>query len=214
MRAMGTLALGALCLAAAATPVDAGPINTAGQRNVHDPSRIMKVDGTYYVYYTGTSGTRRIRSRTSTDLTTWSNGPDIIGATAPPWAAAHVPTASNYWAPDVVFVDGEYHMYYSVSTFGSQVSGIGLRTTPTLNPAAPNYLWTDQGAVVTSVTDNNQSSPGYYNAIDPGVFLDPDTGRMWMTFGSFWNGIRITELNPTTGMRLSPTATMPLYCAE
>jgi arabinan endo-1,5-alpha-L-arabinosidase len=199
MRQHGTLMMVAAAMFVACPDLlRAGPINTTGQRDVHDPSRILKVDGRYYVFYTGSSSTRRIRTRTSTNLTSWSSGTDAI-TTAPQWAAAHVPSASNYWAPDVVFVDGEYHMYYSVSTFGSQQSGIGLRTNPTLNPAAANYAWTDRGAVLTST---NGSA---YNAIDPGILLT-STGKMYMSFGSFWNGLYITELNPTTGLRITPNS--------
>ena len=190
----------AALLAGGADWLRAGPINTTGQRDVHDPSRILKLDGRYYVFYTGSSSTRRIRTRTSTNLTSWSGGTDAI-TTAPSWATAHVPSASNYWAPDVVFADGEYHMYYSVSTFGSQQSGIGLMTNPTLNPAAPNYAWTDRGAVLTS------TSGSAYNAIDPGV-LQTSTGKMYMSFGSFWSGIYITELSPATGLRITPNSTV------
>ena len=93
-------------------------------------------------------------------------------------------------------------MYYSVSTFGSQDSAIGLATSPTLDPAAPNYGWTDQGPVI-------QSNPGQdpYNTIDPAIIQTP-AGDVWMTFGSFWNGVYLTQLDPATGKRItsnSPT---------
>ena len=45
------------------------------------------------------------------------------------------------WAPDVLRADGLYRLYYSVSTFGKQVSAIGLTTSPTLDPASPDYRW-------------------------------------------------------------------------
>ncbi len=42
------------------------------------------------------------------------------------------------------------------------------------------------------------------NAIDPGVFLDPTDGRLWLTYGSYFGYIRLVELDPKTGKRLNP----------
>ncbi|MGH7975934.1 MAG: LamG-like jellyroll fold domain-containing protein, partial [Limisphaerales bacterium] len=58
-------------------------------------------------------------------------------------------------------------------------------------------LWTDQGPVIESDTSDN------YNTIDPSVAFDP-SGNLWMSFGSFWSGIKLIQLDPTTGLR-SPT---------
>jgi arabinan endo-1,5-alpha-L-arabinosidase len=44
-----------------------------------------------------------------------------------------------------------------------------------------------------------------YNAIDPGLFLDRD-GKLWMAFGSFWQGIYLVELDARTGKRIMPHA--------
>ena len=35
------------------------------------------------------------------------------------WAKEAVPGTEGIWAPDIAFVDGEYRLYYSISTFGS-----------------------------------------------------------------------------------------------
>jgi len=42
-----------------------------------------------------------------------------------------------------------------------------------------------------------------YNAIDPSVFHDRD-GSLWMTFGSYWTGIKLIQLDPQTGKRMAP----------
>jgi arabinan endo-1,5-alpha-L-arabinosidase len=52
--------------------------------------------------------------------------------------------------------------------------------------------WTDHGSVIcTSDSDNDN-----YNAIDPNIIVDID-GRVWMFFGSHWDGIKAIELDPT-----------------
>ena len=42
------------------------------------------------------------------------------------------------------------------------------------------------------------------NAIDPGVFLDPNDGRLWLVYGSYFGYIRLVELDPKTGKRKDP----------
>jgi arabinan endo-1,5-alpha-L-arabinosidase len=54
--------------------------------------------------------------------------------------------------------------------------------------------WEDRGVVFSS--DHRDD----FNAIDPSVFVD-DEGAHWMAFGSFWSGIKMIALDPTTGLR-------------
>lgn len=178
-------------------------LELTGQFGIHDPSRINKEDGRYYTYGTGynTGGSSAsIVSRYSDDFTHWQNGPAVFNG-IPAWAQAEVPDNPGFmWAPDVFYYNGEYRMYYSVSSFGSQNSVIGLATNATLEFSDPSYAWADQGMVI-------ESEVGYsYNTIDPSIFYDDNTNRMWMTFGSYWNGIFITELNPATGKRITPSS--------
>jgi hypothetical protein len=101
----------------------------------------------------------------------------------------------------VAFFNNKYHLYYSVSTFGSQVSAIGVATNATLDPTSSNYLWVDQGPVIQTTV----GAP--FNAIDPAIHQEAN-GNVWMTFGSFWNGIYSIQLDPLTGKRIaanSPT---------
>ena len=115
----------------------------------------------------------------------------------PAWAEAAIPGARNMWAPDISRVNGRYRLYYSVSTFGSNRSAIGLATTATLDPAAPGYGWRDEGLVVQSVPASD------FNAIDPNFFAGAD-GRHWLSLGSFWTGLKLFRLNPATGKPLVP----------
>jgi arabinan endo-1,5-alpha-L-arabinosidase len=175
--------------------------NLTGSLRLHDPSSALEHDGTFYLFYTA----QGIRSKTSTDRIHWSAGPRVFdNSQIPAWTSQNVPAfTGTFWAPDIAYFNNRYHLYYSVSSFGSQVSAIGLATNPTLDPSDPNYQWTDEGAVI-------QSNPGQnpFNAIDPAVIQSSD-GRIWMSFGSFWNGIYLTELDPATGKRTSPSS--PTY---
>jgi arabinan endo-1,5-alpha-L-arabinosidase len=119
----------------------------------------------------------------------------------PAWTLEAVPghrggEQGHYWAPDVIQLNGRYLVYYSVSTFGRNTSAIGLASNPTLDPSDANFKWTDHGIVVRS------SPADRFNAIDPAVTLDAD-GKLWMSFGSFWSGIKMIELDPATGLRIA-----------
>ena len=57
------------------------------------------------------------------------------------------------------------------------------------------------GAVVESGASVN------YNAIDPGALLLAN-GQLWMSFGSFWGGIQLIQLDPATGKRISTNSTV------
>ncbi|HEX7653406.1 MAG TPA: arabinan endo-1,5-alpha-L-arabinosidase, partial [Verrucomicrobiae bacterium] len=161
-----------------------------GYTAAHDPSTIIACKNRYYQFATG----QGIVSKSSADKVFWSPGPAVF-SNYPGWTTNAVPGFTGlFWAPDVVFFNNSYHLYYAVSTFGSQVSAIGLVTNPTLDPTDPNYKWTDQGPVITST---NGSA---YNVIDPSFCWD-NAGNLWMAFGSYWNGIYVTQLDTITGLR-------------
>jgi hypothetical protein len=167
-----------------------------GSLGIHDPSAVIECEGLYYVFGTG----QGIISKFSADGVYWVTGPSVF-ANPPSWTTSAVSGfTGDFWAPDISYFNGQYHLHYAVSTFGSNISAIGLATNPTLNPNDPNYLWTDQGAVIQST---NTSS---YNCIDPSVTFDASS-NLWMSFGSFWTGIKLVQLNATTG-KLSTTNQM------
>ena len=162
--------------------------------SARDPSTVVKSGGTYWVYGTG----RGIPQFSSTDRRHWTfQGP--VFSNAPAWVADAVPANmhNNAWAPDIHFFQGRWHLYYAYSSFGSKVSGIGMATNDSLDPKS----WTDQGLVVRTGKDTN------YNAIDPCIFLD-GTGKPWLSFGSYFSGIKLIAIDPATGKSAVGDATV------
>jgi arabinan endo-1,5-alpha-L-arabinosidase len=140
-----------------------------------------------------------ILTRHSIDLQHWEAGPRVF-TNAPAWIAQTVPAnRGDYWAPDIIEWSNRFLLYYSVSTWGSRNSAIALATNATLDVKDPTCHWVDQGPVIqTTETDN-------FNAIDPAVVHDAQN-RLWLVFGSYWSGIKLIELNPATGFRLTPNS--------
>ncbi|UZK67662.1 arabinan endo-1,5-alpha-L-arabinosidase [Sphingomonas sp. M1-B02] len=161
----------------------------------HDPV-IAREGDTYYVFGTG-HGQRLIETRSSPNLARWTAGAPLFTA-IPEWGQKAVPGTKGMWAPDIAFVNGRWRLYYSLSTFGSNRSAIGMFTSPTLDPKAPNYGWRDEGLVVASGPSDD------FNAIDPNFVIDRE-GKHWLSLGSFWTGIKLFRLDPATGKPLNPS---------
>lgn len=156
----------------------------AREVSVHDP--VMAKEGdTWYVFSTGPG----ITFYSSKNMKDWTpEGP--VFKEQPVWARRAAPTFDGHiWAPDVHFHNGLYYLYYSVSGFGKNTSGIGVTVNKTLNPRSPDYRWEDKGMVLQSVPLRDD-----WNAIDPNIVED-GKGGAWMAFGSFWSGLKLVKLN-------------------
>ena len=170
---------------------------------VHDPSVIHAGD-TWYAFTTDLPFTHEphfLPIRCSPNAVTWQRCGYVFEA-LPDWVRRQVPAAVGLWAPEVVYFGGVYHLYYAASSLGSQQSAIGLATNTTLDRANSTYRWVDQGEVLSSHQGDN------FNAIDPAVLIDEHSPakEMWLTYGSFWSGIKQRRLDPATG-RLSAADT-------
>jgi arabinan endo-1,5-alpha-L-arabinosidase len=164
-----------------------------GPAATHDPSMIRLADGSWETFATHYG----IEIYRSPDRVHWHYaGQALPGGVT--WADAYQPGgAKDLWAPDVSLHHGTYYLYYSVSSFGSNNSAIGLATSRTARPGS----WTDHGLVFASKTTDD------FNAIDPGLLVDA-RGRWWLTLGSFWSGIKAIRLDPTTGKQLTSDTTL------
>lgn len=164
----------------------ASAVTLAGLQNAHDPGTVTKDGDTYFNFTTG----QGIWYSTSKDLVTWSGGPGPVFATPPSWIANKIPNfGGSFWAPDLIHMNGYYYMYYSVSTFGTSSSAIGVARSASLK----NPSWQDLGIVVESFGGRDE-----INAIDAALFRDHD-GKVYMSYGSFFGGIGLAEINQATG---------------
>ena len=228
-----SVAMAAVSLGFVPTPYGFGQASKAPEAlaltgqfvGTHDPS-IGEDHGKYYVFATGAArptaadgsdappppappdGTPRVKVNTrvlpqfpircSDDLHAWKRCGEVFPA-IPQWIQEMSPKTSELWAPDISFFDGVYHLYYAFSVFGKNTSGIALATNATLDRASPKYKWVDHGLVLRSFAEDN------FNAIDPNLVLD-SKGDAWLSFGSFWTGIKMRKLDRATGL-LSKTDT-------
>jgi arabinan endo-1,5-alpha-L-arabinosidase len=150
----------------------------------HDPVMI-KQDSVYYLFCTG----RGITVYSSVNRKDWKKENPVF-ATPPAWAVQAVAGYKGHtWAPDISYHNGQYYLYYAVSAFGKNTSCIGVATNKTLHPGAPDFRWVDHGKVIQSVPGRD-----LWNAIDPNLVID-EQGTPWLSFGSFWNGMKLVKLN-------------------
>ena len=165
----------------AANFVDAyrDPLPCTGMcHDTHDPSIIQRAsDGLYFRFATGGG----IDFYTAPSITgPWSSA----GVVLPNGSSINNSGSDDAWAPDVHLVDGIYYCYYAVSTFGTQISAIGVATSPTMDAGT----WVDHGSTGLSSKDGDD-----YNTIDPNLFQWQGTN--YMTFGSFWGDIFQTTMS-------------------
>ncbi len=148
-----------------------------GQPGIHDPSTIAMCNGKFYTYGTGGG------SLVSDDGWTWRRG-----ATLP----------RRGLAPDVIHIGDRYYVYIAANIGAQPKAAVNMIWSKTLDPDSPDYKWEEGGVVASS--DGIEDS----NAIDPGIFLDPTDGKLWLVYGSYFGYIRLVQLDPKTGKRINP----------
>ena len=149
-----------------------------GAPYIHDPSTVAECDGKYYTFGTGGGGL------ISNDGWNWHSGAERPGGGA---------------APDVLKIGDRYLCIYGATGGGLGGGHNGRILTmwnKTLDPQSPDFKWTEAVEVCSSDGMEDQ------DAIDPSLLLDPTTGRLWVSYGTYFGTIRLIELDPTTGHRV------------
>ena len=149
-----------------------------GQPYIHDPSTIAECDGKYYTFGTGGGGL------ISENGWSWHSGAERPGGGA---------------APDVLKIGDRYLIIYGATGGGLGGGHNGRILTmwnKTLDPKSPDFKFTEAIEVCSSDGMEDQ------DAIDPGLLLDPTTGRLWASYGTYFGTIRLIELDPKTGERV------------
>ena len=150
----------------------------SGKPYIHDPSTLAECDGKYYTFGTGRGGL------ISKDGWSWYDGGVRPGGGA---------------APDVIKIGDRYLVIYGATGGGLGGGHNGRILTmwnKTLDPQSPDFKYTE--AIEVASSDGMEDN----DAIDPGVLLDPNTGRMWVSYGTYFGFIRLIELDPKTGKRV------------
>lgn len=150
-----------------------------GHPYIHDPSTIAECDGKYYTFGTGGGGL------ISEDGWSWYSGAERPGGGA---------------APDVLKIGERYLVIYGATGGGLGGGHNGRILTmwnKTLDPKSHDFHFTTPVEVAASDGLEDQ------DAIDPGMLLDPTTGRLWVSYGTYFGSIRLIELDPETGKRVA-----------
>ena len=151
-----------------------------GSPFIHDPATVMECDGKYYTWGTGGSGL------VSEDGWVWTSGERIPNVGA---------------APDMIKIGDRYLLAYSTTGGGLGGGHAGTIVTcfgKTLDPKSPDYGFP---AAAERITVAHSEVDEDCDAIDAGLIMTPE-GRLFVTFGTYFGFIRMTELDPKTGARL------------
>ncbi len=168
----------------AAAQVKVPYINPVFPYDAPDPTIIKHED---YFYAITTNGFhhgqwQRLPILRSPDLVSWELVGMVFPDELPAWVHQSEP---HLWAPDLVYHDGKFFVYYSAVARGGRAGdgphGIGVAWAD--HPAGP-YQSDDEPLVV---------GPGFRN-IDPMVFTDDD-GKRYMYWGSASQPLLVQELS-------------------
>jgi beta-xylosidase len=147
-----------------------------------DPHGLV-AEGRYWVYPTGDGDS--LRAWSSDDLTTWTEHAPLLRQKDIAWVKDDGAHRRYLWAPHMQAANGKYYLYYSLGPQTPTPSRIGVAVSQT-----------PQGPCVDSGRPLLTGGEGF-EAIDPHVFVDPKSGRIYLyAGGSAGSTLRAFELAP------------------
>ena len=150
-----------------------------------DPDAILGADGFYYAYATQTLLDGKwinVQVARSPDLVHWEHLGEAFPE-KPDWAKQ----TQDFWAPYVLRDGTRYLMYYSAThdACHDPERGHCLAVATAQSPAGP---FVDMGMPLLLGVG--------FEYIDPMVFVDPESGKWLLYWGSGFQPIRVQELGP------------------
>lgn len=155
------------------------PLPNLGNIQAHDPN-IVELDGEFYLFKGGVHVP--IHKASSLDgpwqkIGTVLDGPSVI----------EKQNRTRPWAPTTVQWKNRFYCFYTISKNGVRNSAIGVASSNSIDQGG----WMDHGAVIN--TDKGPLSDMFpltvSNAIDASFIADQSTGKPYLLWGSYWNGI-------------------------
>ena len=153
--------------------------NSVFEPDLADPTLVRTNEGWFYAYGTenswddGHKVTPVIKSR---DLVSWQYVGQAFDK-KPDWKDGWI------WAPEILYHNGEFLLYYSFSLWGDENPAIGLAVS-----SGPEGPFTDLGKLLDS------KGMGVTNSIDPSIFQED--GELYLIWGSLGGGIHGVRLSP------------------
>ena len=153
-----------------------------------DPTVWQGDDSLYYTFSTAGSNYAKGLGKFlwSEDMVTWDTIPDYV------WTNETLTQLKQYgqsfWAPQVTRIDNRWLMYLSCYNNSSSDPSIVVLTLDSETFPTSEGLhgpW-EFGGVITSSKENH-----IIDTIDPFVTEDPETGKVWMFFGSTGRNYRV-----------------------
>ena len=128
----------------------------------------------------------------SLDLVNWEyQGNAFAESERPTWIADD----AGFWAPEVVYFNGQYYLYYTAPDTRAGGSAIGVATS-----SSPTGPWKDSGGPVVAPR-KDPNGDGFFWTFDAEVLQTQ--GKNYLYYGSYYGGVFVRELS-TDGLSSLP----------
>jgi arabinan endo-1,5-alpha-L-arabinosidase len=139
----------------------------------------------------------------SLDLVNWTYMGDAFSA-KPSWVASN----AGLWAPEVVFLNNQYYLYYTASDTALPGGGSAIGVATSSSPLGP---WVDSGTPAVEPHEAPCCVGSRRWVFDPDVVKD--NGQLYIFYGSYFGGISARKLSPD-GLLSNPATQVQIAIAN